>query len=273
MANSPSKDYVLGTGDEELQRLGLQHRLWRPTVLECWQRAGLRAGARVLDVGCGPGYVSADLAEMVGPTGQVVGVERSPHFAAAARALAADRGFAQIEVHELDLMTDALPAGSFDAAWCRWVACFVSSPATLVAKLAGAVRPGGVVMFHEYVDYGTWRLAPPGPALESFVQEVMASWRANGGEPDIAATLPTLLAEAGFRLRPAIPHIRCGSPADEIWQWPASFIRINLQRLLDLGRVTEDWTQQVQREWDAAQANPHSLVITPLVLEIVAERV
>ena len=58
------KDYVLGTHDEELVRLGLQHRVWRPVVLDCWQKAGITAGKRVLDLGCGEGkLVQALLAD------------------------------------------------------------------------------------------------------------------------------------------------------------------------------------------------------------------
>lgn len=74
------RDYVLGTHEEELARLGLQHRVWRPVVLDCWQRAGLTAGKRVLDVGAGPGYAAIDLAEIVGSTGEVVALERSQNF-------------------------------------------------------------------------------------------------------------------------------------------------------------------------------------------------
>src|SRR5437867_13080004 len=74
------RDYVLGTHDEELARLGLQHRVWRPVVLDCWQRAGITVGKRVLDVGAGPGYATVDLAEIVGPPGEVVALERSNKF-------------------------------------------------------------------------------------------------------------------------------------------------------------------------------------------------
>jgi ubiquinone/menaquinone biosynthesis C-methylase UbiE len=74
------RDYVLGTHDEELARLGLQHRVWRPVVLDCWQRAGLTVGKRGLDVGAGPGYATVDLAEIVGPTGEIVALERSQNF-------------------------------------------------------------------------------------------------------------------------------------------------------------------------------------------------
>ena len=74
------RDYVLGTHDEELTRLGLQHRVWRPVVLDCWRKAGITVGSRVLDVGSGPGFATVDLAEIVGPAGQVVALERSNRF-------------------------------------------------------------------------------------------------------------------------------------------------------------------------------------------------
>jgi ubiquinone/menaquinone biosynthesis C-methylase UbiE len=71
------RDYVLGTNDDELARLGLQHRVWRDTVLATWSAAGISVGSRVLDVGAGPGYATLDLAQTVGPTGKVVALERS----------------------------------------------------------------------------------------------------------------------------------------------------------------------------------------------------
>ena len=87
MSIEAERDYVLGTHDEELTRLGIQHRVWRSVVLDCWHRAGVTVGSRVLDVGAGPGFATVDLAEIVGPTGEVIAVERSAKYArTAARA-------------------------------------------------------------------------------------------------------------------------------------------------------------------------------------------
>ena len=74
------RDYVLGTEDEEVERLGLQHRVWRPRMLDGFARAGIGRGMTVIDVGCGPGYASLDLAEIVGPDGRVLALERSARF-------------------------------------------------------------------------------------------------------------------------------------------------------------------------------------------------
>src|SRR5436190_5872418 len=135
-------DYVLGTHDEELARLGLQHRVWRPYVLDCWRRAGITVGKRVIDIGAGPGFATIDLAEIVGPNGAVTAVERSHNFVRALRDAVAARGVANVSSHELDLMNDELPKEKFEFSWCRWVAAFVSDPERLVQKIAGVLDKG-----------------------------------------------------------------------------------------------------------------------------------
>ena len=267
------RDYVLGTHEEEIARLGVQHRVWRPTVLECWQTAGITAGWRVVDVGAGPGYATVDLAEIVGPTGQVLAVERSSRFLEAAGEACALRKLSNVKFQEADLMKEEIDGTEFDAAWCRWVASFVPDPARLVNAIAKSLRRGGVAIFHEYIDYGTWRLAPRRPAVESFVAEVMASWRAAGGEPDIALALPALLQQHGLRVTHAVPRVFAVSPRDFKWQWAASFVDINVKRLTELGRVTTAWAESVRKEMREAEADERTLLITPMLLEIIARRV
>jgi SAM-dependent methyltransferase len=177
-----------------------------------------------------------------------------------------------VEFREADLMEVSLGQLGFDACWCRWVASFVSSPAKLIANIAGALRPGGLAIFHEYSDYETFRFMPVRPALERFAREVMESWRASGGEPDVARALPQLLREAGMRVLEIHPHVRTVAPRDYAWQWPASFIEINVARLQELGRLTETEGAEVLREFEAANADPQSWFTTPLFLEIIARR-
>ena len=186
----------------------------------------------MLDIGAGPGFATADLAEVVGETGEVRGLERSARFVAAAERRCRERGLANARIEESDLMSDAFPATSFDAVWCRWVACVVSSLSSLVTSVAGTLKPGGVAIFHEYGDYASWRLMPRRPALDLFVAAVMASSREAGGDPDVGLALPTgasgiriprpsgpsaciCRAADGFRLAMAVdlPESRCCSSA------------------------------------------------------------
>src|SRR5207248_4555313 len=193
MRQPTERDYVLGTHDQELERLGVQHRAWRPVVLDCWKNAGVTAGSRVLDVGAGPGYATIDLAEIVGPTGRVVAVERSRNFVDAIKRAIQAKSLSNVEVGELDLMNDNLPSGPFDFTWCRWVLCFLSDPKLLVSKIASVMPTGGRAIFHEYGQYTTWKFFPLREALEEFRTHVIAAWRESGGEPDTGLMLPQWL--------------------------------------------------------------------------------
>ncbi|MEM8680611.1 MAG: methyltransferase domain-containing protein [Planctomycetota bacterium] len=266
------RDYVLGTHDAELVRLGVQHAAWRDTVLACWQRAGIKPGARVADVGCGPGYATRDLATLVGPEGHVVAIDRSRRFIEAARETLPRERRGQVEFHERDLMQAPLPAQELDAVWCRWVACFVESPARLVDRMLAALRPGGVAIFHEYVAYETYGPVGRSPKLTEFVAEVMASWREAGGEPNIARQLPQLLSEHGATVVDLEPHLFCVTAADPMWAWPIGFMETNLERMVDTGTVDPAWAEAARAELKALCADDAAAMLTPTVLEIIAQK-
>ena len=266
------RDYVLGTHDEEMARLGLQHEVWRAAVLDCWKRAGIADGKRVLDLGAGPGYATLDLAKIVGPTGEVVALERSAKFVRSLRSRIAEQSLTNVRVYEIDLMTDDLPRGDYGFSWCRWVMSFVSDPSRLVRKLAGVMPATGIAIFHEYAHYETWRFLPRLPLQEKFREHVVATWRESGGEPDGANQLPELLAANGFRIRSVRPQIFVLRPNDPMWQWPASFISVYLPRLEEMGRIDQSFADRLEAELGAAERQPNTLMITPLVLEIIAEK-
>jgi len=266
------RDYILGTRDQEALRLGIQHDAWASIAEACWRRAGIGEGDRVIDVGAGPGYAAFDLAQLVGAQGHVIAVERSTRFVEAGRAMSRGRGVHNVDFIESDLMADALPPGQYDAAWCRWVASFVESPAVLVEKIAAAVRPGGVVMFHEYVDYASWRYLPSLALVEDYVGRVMRSWRDAGGEPDVATSIPPLLLRHGFEIEVVEPRVYCVHPTHAFWKWIGTFVESNLDRLVELGLGGPDWARAVRNELRSAEADPAMLMVTPMVLEIVARR-
>jgi SAM-dependent methyltransferase len=266
------QDYVLGTHDEELQRLGLQHRVWRSRMLDAWAKAGITEGSRVVDMGCGPGYATIDLAEIVGPRGEVLAIERSTRFLDFANAACQRRGLTNVRTHEADLTGEIVFAHEFDALWCRWVASFVTDIAQLVRHVSSALRPGGHVIFHEYVNYATFRTVPHVASFEAFVTEVMASWREAGGEPDIATTLLPTLATAGFEIVDTTPIMLATHPTDFAWHWPRSFILSHPKRLVESGRVTVDWATQVQQDFIAFERSPTALILTPTVLQIIARK-
>ena len=275
MTESTERDYVLGTHDDEIERLGLQHRVWRPRALDAWRRAGFTTGQTLIDIGCGPGYASMDLAEIVGVTGRIASVDRSRRFLDVLEKSRRLRGLHQIDPIELDLDATDIPPSAVqgaDGGWARWIFAFLKNPRTALQRVGSAIRPGGSLVIHEYFDYGTWRLAPRELDIEEFVVAVMQSWRADGGEPDIALDLPRWLAELGFEIQSLRPIVDIVQPSNFVWRWPQSFVEVNLRRLVDLDRMTPDRARVIARAVAAAQAKPHTYMITPAVLEIIAIR-
>ncbi|NUQ50132.1 MAG: methyltransferase domain-containing protein, partial [Phycisphaerae bacterium] len=124
-------EYVLGTNEAELERLGLQHRLWGAQAYALWERAGFRPGCTVLDIGCGPGFATFDLAALVGSAGRVIAVDSSKRFLDHVRAQCAARGVGNVELLAADVGRLELPARSLDGAYARWVLCFVPDPAAV----------------------------------------------------------------------------------------------------------------------------------------------
>lgn len=146
--NNQGRVYVLGHSAEELNRLIDQARLFGELTEDVFVRAGIGPGMRVLDVGCGAGDVSFLLARMVGPSGAVVGVDRSEDAVAMANARAQAMGLAQVSFSQGELEDISLDQ-PVDAAVGRFVLMYSSEPSIALRRVATNVRAGGIVAFQE----------------------------------------------------------------------------------------------------------------------------
>jgi SAM-dependent methyltransferase len=170
--------YPLGRSDHEARRLMLQHSLYGPFLRRLLGPAGVTSGMRVLDVGSGVGDVTLLLAEVVGPTGEVVGVEFAPESIelATARAAAAGVGsrvrFVQADLR--DFAADTFGTGEYDAVVGRFVLMYQPDPSDLLRRLAGVVRPGGAVVFQES-DLIDVAMPHPSAPLHEEVQRWLSS--------------------------------------------------------------------------------------------------
>jgi hypothetical protein len=116
-------------------------------------------------------------------------------------------------------------------------------------------------------------MAPRTPAIEAFRDFVIEDWRASGGEPDIARTFPEILPAAGLRIRELKPMIDVVTPRDFVWQWPHAFVTNYPEHLVEAGKVDRAWADRVLDEYRRIAADPGSTMVTPLVLEVIAEKV
>ncbi|MBM5807173.1 MAG: methyltransferase domain-containing protein [Cyanobacteria bacterium M_surface_10_m2_179] len=264
--------YLLGTHAEELERLRFQHELWLPAAQAAWQRAGLKAGCSVLDVGAGPGFAALDLARRVGPGGRVLGLERSEVYVAAGRALASAAGLARLELKTCDLLQDPWPNERFNLIWCRWVAMFLPQLEPLLAGLEQCSQPGGALVLHEYVHWDSFGLHPHGEAIRRFGQACQRSFREAGGDPDVNRRLPALLAAQGWRIEALQPLQVAGMAGSIAAQWLERFVKVYGLRLQELGLWSSADAAEADAEIAAAAPQAGSFWMGPTLLELRARR-
>jgi SAM-dependent methyltransferase len=233
---SQTSDYVLGHSDFEIERLQIQAAVLASITRRLIAECNIRPGMRVLDIGCGAGDVSMLLAEAVGPSGHVVAIDREARAVEATRSRAEAAGHRNIEalVATDDDIPDVRP---FDAALGRNVLPHQRDPVAMIRRAASAVRPGGIVAFHEFAAYQPNKFqAFPTVALYDQVASAMnESLVATIPSPDVAGRLVACFAEADL----PSPHLFCecviGDFTSPIARWLALTYRAMLPHIARLG--------------------------------------
>lgn len=283
MADEKNSEYVLGVSREEYERLGLQHSLWRSRAIHLWERAGLPAnskkGIQVLDCGCGPGFTTFELANYLGKNSRVVGVDLAEKFLRTLESRVAaetTRGeksrLAKIETVRAPIDAFDLPTKNFDAAYARWIFIFLKDVESAIQNIARHLKPGGLFMLQEYVDYRSIALHPSTPVFRKMVDGVIQSWAAHGGDANIGAKLPLLLEKNGFEILGLKPQTRVGRPHQKIWQWPSSFFPNYLPTLVREGFLTQSESDECKSSWKAAEQMENAFFVGPMVIDIIARK-
>lgn len=252
--------YVLGTDPIERERLSKQSARLAPEANWLLDQVGLQPGARAIDVGCGPLGILDLLAERVGASGTVVGVEREPHLLNMARAIVAERGYPNVQVQLGDATATSLPHESFDLAHERLVLIVSPEPEQVLAEMVRLVRPGGIVAAQDYHTGKTGLCHPPHPAFDLLVELFCATYRARGLDPYIGPRLPALLRGAGLVDVRMHGHTRV-QPGAERFEALAALFGAVRDQVVHLGLVTDAEYARLLDELGAHMRQPEAIFV------------
>lgn len=269
MTTHEEREYVLGTNDEELVRLGFQHRVWGEQAFALWERAGFAPGQTIIDVGCGPGFATLDLARLVGPTGHVIAVDHSARFLEHLKGQLTSQGIHNVETRLQSVEQLDLPCESVDSAYARWVLCFLDDAQSVMAAVAKALRTGGVFAVQDYFHYRAATLAPKSAIFDKVIEAVDASWRVRGGDSDIAGRLPGMMQQCGLEVREIRPILRVARPGSALWDWPTTFFRNYIPVLVEMGLLTTADQEDFNCDWSQRSADPATFFCTPPVFDVI----
>jgi ubiquinone/menaquinone biosynthesis C-methylase UbiE len=188
--------YVLGHSGRELERLRRQAKLVDPITRAFFVEAGIGPGMRVLDLGSGGGDVSLLVADLVGPKGEVVGVDRSADGITRAEARVRSKGLTNVSFVRSELSAVNLE-GPFDAAVGRYVLCFLPDVPAVLRRIAKLIRPGGCMVFHE-PDRSTMHSVPPAPSYDNSSRWSTETYLRSGADVLVGTKLYSMFVAAGL---------------------------------------------------------------------------
>ena len=247
--------YTLTLSDAEVQRYRLMAQIAKDSEADIWQLAGITTGARVGDIGCGPGAMLPALAESVGAAGSVAGVDGDPQAVAAAQALVEAAGLSNVSVQQGRAEDTGLEPGSFDAVMMRHVLAHNGpTEQTIVDHLATLVRPGGAVYLLDIFAPGM-TVRPAEAELVDMFEKYEQFHALRGNDLRVGTRLDTLLANAGLEVLDFRGSYVIVTPPPGIRPpfWAAR------EQMRDAGVITDDDIARWETILTERDANPPTL--------------
>ncbi len=193
--------YILGHSEAELLRLEHQAQIFGAETREILRRAGISPGMSVLDVGCGVGDVAMIAAELVGPSGRVLGIDNAAAALLPARARAARAGYSWLTFEQADVYGYS-STETFDAVIGRFILMHTRDAVAVVKAAKRFSKPAGTIVFIE-MDLSKSGAMPELPLLTQCVDWIVATYRKVGVEPNMGSMLYGAYRAAGLD-----PHLR-----------------------------------------------------------------
>ena len=214
-ASNSDATYTLGRTSHETTRLIEQSRIYGESTHRLCKRAGITDGMRVLEIGSGAGDVALTIAEFIGPTGQVVGVDINAEILDTARQRATDTGTRNVEFIAGDARTFTF-SEKFDAIVGRFVLMYMADPREAFATLITHLKPGGIAAFQEpeYTLYPAF-LHPDTPLMNQLITWILDVFKHSGAHLDMGIGLYQAFLDAGLPA-PAM-HLESPIGAAETW--------------------------------------------------------
>jgi SAM-dependent methyltransferase len=197
-AERPQDVYALARTPQEYERLRSQARVWESATGRLFDQVALAPGASCLDAGCGPGETMRLMAQRVGSSGHVTGVDIDEPLGARALAMLRDAGHHQCEFARVDLTTgDRIPGAPFDLVYARLLLYHLPQRVAVLRRLWDAVAPGGHLLIQDY-DLRSCGVIPALESIDEWQRVVTAAFTAARCDVHAGARLPALFARAGI---------------------------------------------------------------------------
>jgi len=248
------------TTSAALHRLLAVHDIYGPAGKRILLRAGLQPGMRVADFGCGIGTVTRTLAEIVGPTGSVIGVDADASQLVQAGDTCGTAGLANISFVEADACATGLPRRSFDLVYCRFLLSHLADRSACLREMYEVLKPGGLIVVEDG-DVASATSVPPS-VLDAFALLFTLLGRKRGLDYSAANNLCQMVRAAGFFKAQIEMHQPAVSSGEGrfLLKWSVEDAG---PALISAGLITPDQLESILAKIQAATEDPSVLILAP----------
>lgn len=262
--------YIIKGGESGADRLRILAGAIRPGTDRLLGRLDISPGMHSLDFGCGGGDVSVELADLVGPSGSVTGIDMDADVLERARDLARERGvdgwssFVRMECEEFD------EREKYDIAYARFIFSHLTDPRDALRRLITGVKPGGRIAAED-IDIASHLYYPHNDAVARYIEIYEESARQRGADPNLGPKLPAMFVEAGLsdvEVDVVMPTFRTGPGK--------SIARITLANIADAsiasGMTTQEEVDHLLREITRFEEDPTTIISTAQIVQVWGRR-
>jgi ubiquinone/menaquinone biosynthesis C-methylase UbiE len=261
--------YVIRGGKQGYDRLAVLARNWLPTTSALFDRVALGAGMRCLDLGCGGGDVTFVMAERVGSSGSVTGIDMDGVKLGLAREVAAAQGLTNVEFRQMNVYEWADP-DSYDLVYCRFVLQHLSRPVDVLRSMWAAVRVGGVLVVEDADFVGAF-CDPPNEGHAFWVESYQRVLERRGGDPCSGRKLHRRFFEAGIP-DPELTVVQRVHRTGEAKMLPHSTVEATADAIVDEGVATVEEVRAALESLVDFASDPHTIVGSPRTFQAWSRR-
>lgn len=267
-----TEDYFLGVHQRELERLDRQHLAWQPEMQNLIKTAHLADCKTILDLGCGPGFTTFELAKNC-PNSQITALDKATLYQEYLRFQINTHQTKNIQPLHADILDLTNQKGLYKAAFCRWFLAFlIADLPTVLSNIYQKLQPGGVFAIMEYLTLDSFTCSPPNKSFDAYTKAWNNFYLNHGGDAKIGTYLPTLLKKVGFTIE-AQECVGGISPVKHRWwnwwrdafdNFAPTFVEQNLMTKTDFDALNTYWKTQETTET--------GFIYSAVIVQIVARK-
>ncbi|MBK8383204.1 MAG: methyltransferase domain-containing protein [Ignavibacteria bacterium] len=268
---SSNQDYILGINQTELERLEFQNNVWKKMTDDFLERIKIEKNWKCLDAGAGPGFVSANLRNLVGDSGEVTALEPSQIYLDHFRNYCSNKNWDNIKFIQGNVEDTDLEKEYYDFIFLRWVIDFVNEPEKFLLKLTDSLKKGGIIGIQDY-SYEGIALFPKGGAFDNITEIVRKYYGAGGGDLYFTTKIPSVFRKNKIELMEFSPVSKAGGNDSDVFEWAYRFFKVHLPLMADKNLISRDECNELLKDLNDHKNNPDMIFFSPVIVNIAGKK-